>query len=93
MSTTTDTPRIPASAGSMAAKLAASSTPDMVDVVDCAMAGLAKAASVFAVIGELDLGLGGKHSDVLFTLCDLGAAGVKDATTALRALHLRGEAA
>ncbi|ARR52154.1 hypothetical protein HY78_01100 [Rhizorhabdus wittichii DC-6] len=81
------TPRIPASADSMAAKLeGADHFSDLIDVIDTATAALCAAQTVLNAIDELNLGLGGSHYDTLCTLCNIGERRIAVALADLRAI-------
>lgn len=82
-------PRLPASADSIAHKLfAVGSLPAEIIAMqaDIACLALERVEAIFAIIDALDLGLGGKDSNLLFDMRDMGARIVKTARAEVRRL-------
>lgn len=91
----TEAPRIPASADSLASKLAGDLNPHhkLIEAIDVGLLALDRVAAIFTAIDSLDLGVGGKRYDALCALRDIGAEIIEEAKSELRAIPTKGSAA
>ncbi|MFC0305318.1 hypothetical protein ACFSTI_19545 [Rhizorhabdus histidinilytica] len=59
----------------------------LIDAVDIATANLHRIKAALSTIDELNLGLGGKHFELMCMLCDACKEEIDETLTSLRALH------
>jgi len=82
-------PRLPATADSLAHKLSPTAPPTrdaLAKETDIASLALERVEAIFAIIDALDLGLGGKDTNLLFDMVERGARIIRTARAEMQRL-------